>query len=302
MDIKTLLPFTDMTGQDIEQLQVKLWQLVSYQSKRYTLGDSSSLRIETAEELFTSVCFLLQLYQEKTHISWKKLLTLNNMDLLKQARLYAEEDIVQAKKLYTSIKHSSINIKNVFLTDTLDNIELFFKKYDVYLFAHKIPCAIDYPLAGPVPDNVYGVEYILQYLQRLIIENSFLRYYSVSELQNLFSVYMPEYKLSLLNLYEPVAVNSFGRWLLTHTSRPLNISYQEKKLLQKNLQNISLPELKTLSDTYAKDITEEMPLLYNGEDYLQHTIESLLPRLRAALDTKSLNGVFMSWLKLTTGK
>ena len=107
---------------------------------------------------------------------------------------------------------------------------------------------------------------------------------------------MPEYKLSLINFYEPVAVNSFGRWLLTHTSRPLNISHKDKTLLQKSLQDISLSELKVLSDTYAKDITKELPLLYDGEeDYLQHIIESMLPRLRAALDAKNLNGIFMSW-------
>ena len=296
MDAKTLLSFTDMTAQDMEQLQIKLWQLVSYQSKRYTLGDSSSLRIETAEELFTSVCFLLQLYQKKTNISWKKLLSLNNMELLKKARLYAEDDAAQAKKLYINIKQNLVNIKNVFLNDTLDNIALFFKKYDVYLFAHKIPCTIDYPLAWPVSDNVYGIEYILQYLQRLLIENSFLQNYPVSDLHHLFSVYMPEYKLSLINFYEPIAVNSFGRWLLTHTSRPLNISHKDKTLLQKSLQDISLSELKVLSDTYAKDITKELPLLYDGEeDYLQHIIESMLPRLRAALDAKNLNGIFMSW-------
>ena len=63
-----------LTPEETEQLQIKLWQLVAWQSQSYAAGDSSSLRIETAKELFASVCFLLQMYQTETHIPWQDLL------------------------------------------------------------------------------------------------------------------------------------------------------------------------------------------------------------------------------------
>ena len=301
MNTSALFPFIDplvddLSLQDTERLQIKLWQLVSYQSKRYTMGDSSSLRIETAEELFTSICFLLQLYQRESHIPWQKLLDADFKELLKESRSLAKVRISQAKSLYTKTQQSLPKIKNDFLKDTLTNIGIFFQKYDIYLFAHQIPCIIDYPLACPIPETLYGIEYILQYLQQLLIENHFLQCFSSRDLNCLLSVYMPDYESSLINLYEPVAINAWGHQLLVQTNSTLNISHQEKGLLQQRFQHLSSPELHHLAAVSAKKLTIELSLSTPIEtDYLQHTIDSLIPRLKVALNAQNLNGIFMSW-------
>jgi hypothetical protein len=301
MNTSALFPFTDPSAndlslQDTEQLQIKLWQLVSYQSKRYTMGDSSSLRIETAEELFTSICFLLQLYQIETHIPWQKLLDSNFKELLKESRSLVKARIAQAKSLYARTQQSLPKIKNDFLEDTLTNIGIFFQKYDIYFFAHQIPCIIDYPLACPVPETLYGIEYILQYLQQLLIENHFLQCFPSMDLNCLLSVYIPDYESSLINLYEPVAINAWGHQLLVQTNNTLNISHQEKVLLQQRFQHLSSPELHVIAAASAKKLASELSLSTPIEtDYLQHTIDSLIPRLKVALNAQNLNGIFMSW-------
>ena len=120
MNTSALFPFIDpstdtLSLQDTERLQIKLWQLVSYQSQRYTMGDSSSLRIETAEELFTSICFLLQLYQRETRTPWKKLLDSDFKELLKESHALVKARISQAKILYQDAQQSLPKVKNDFL-------------------------------------------------------------------------------------------------------------------------------------------------------------------------------------------
>jgi hypothetical protein len=217
-------------------------------------------------------------------------------ELLKESRSLAKVRISQAKSLYTRTQQSLPKIKNVFLEDTLTNIGIFFQKYDIYLFAHQIPCIIDYPLACPVPETLYGIEYILQYLQQLLIENHFLQCFPSMDLNCLLSVYIPGYESSLINLYEPVAINAWGHQLLAQTSTSLNINSQEKVRLQQRLQYHSSPELQALAATAAKDLANDFSLFTPIEtDYLQHTLDSLIPRLKVALNAQNLNGIFMSW-------
>ena len=65
-------------------------------------------------------------------------------------------------------------IRNVALRDTLENIGEFFKRYDYRSMAHEIPCSIDYPLCHQVEESTPGIDYIEEYLSRLLIEIEFL--------------------------------------------------------------------------------------------------------------------------------
>lgn len=46
----------------------------------------------------------------------------------------------------------------------------FFKRYDLWFFAHDIPCAIDYILDAPISEDLQGIDYIIAYLKALIAE------------------------------------------------------------------------------------------------------------------------------------
>jgi len=58
----------------------------------------------------------------------------------------------------------------LFYKDTLTNIDFFFKRYDYHFFAHEIP-DIFYQLNQPVPQELQGIEYVNEYLSRLLKEN-----------------------------------------------------------------------------------------------------------------------------------
>ena len=46
---------------DRNLIEIKIWKLLSDRIERYTMGDSTSVPIEIAEELLKSICFSLEL-------------------------------------------------------------------------------------------------------------------------------------------------------------------------------------------------------------------------------------------------
>ena len=50
----------NISDEEKEIIQIKLWELLGKVTERYTMGDSSSVPIEIAEELLKSICFLLK--------------------------------------------------------------------------------------------------------------------------------------------------------------------------------------------------------------------------------------------------
>ena len=65
---KSLLAFSDniqidkdICEEDRMLIEVKVWNLLGKRTERYTMGDSTSVPIEIAEELLNSICFSLEL-------------------------------------------------------------------------------------------------------------------------------------------------------------------------------------------------------------------------------------------------
>jgi hypothetical protein len=73
-----------------------------------------------------------------------------------------------------------------------------------------VPCDIDYQLCRPVPEDLLGVEYVNEYLRRVVLENDFLRRFPKEPVIKLLENYCPDYRGLLINLYEPVATNALG--------------------------------------------------------------------------------------------
>ena len=92
----------------------------------------------------------------------------------------------------------------------MQNLGLFFKRYDIYYEAHQIPCSIDYLLLNPVEEGIKGISYIEEYIRRIRIENSFISLFDFDIVIGLLQRGVPDYKENYLNLSEPVFINSLG--------------------------------------------------------------------------------------------
>ena len=137
---------------DLLAVQVRLWELLAKQTARYTMGDSSSIPIELANELLSSICFTLGVDLSNPD-TLKSLLNDDLEELFKIGLSSIKQKIDIGKQLWEEAWFSIPAIENISLRDTLNGIGNFFKRYDYRYFAHTIPCDIDYQLCNPVPDT-----------------------------------------------------------------------------------------------------------------------------------------------------
>ena len=138
-----------------------------------------------------------------------------------------------ARSLWQAACLTLPGIENQSLLDTMKSIGGFFKKYDCRFFAHQIPCDIDYQLCRPAPDSLMGVDYVIEYLRRICVENDLLRRFDPALTVRLLDLYCPDYKGLLINLYEPVAANALGLALTGGDIRKLEVSEGERERLRR---------------------------------------------------------------------
>ena len=277
--------------EEAELVEAKLYALLERQVGMYTGGDSSSVREETAQALLRSAWFTLQ----KSGAPPRELLTadFNELMLKGQRRLSFDKSVAQS--LWQTACTEAPELASVSLRDTLRGIGVFFRRYDLRYFARDIPCDIDYQLCLPVPEETPGVDYIAEYLRRLITENRLLRAFDPRREDALLETARPSYQQLLVNLCEPVFANALALTLIGKTPQALSVSKSDRealallfeplpksaavKLLREG--SLELCKLIGLSDPYS-------------EDYFAEIAEGMYPRIETALGHGGLEGVFIT--------
>jgi hypothetical protein len=285
-----------LTEEDVRGIQIKLWNLLAERTQRYTMGESSSVSVETAEELWKSICFSIGLYLKM--VGGQSVLLLKTAQLpqlLRASWTEIEAQVEKAKVCLQRVRDGAPDIVNRSYRDTLIGMEAFFKKYDYRFFAHEIPGDIDYQLCHAVPQELQGIEYINEYLRRLSIENDFCGYFERGTMIALLESYCKDYQGLLINLYEPVAVNALGLALLGGDILALEITDRDRSKLLSRLTGYTktevLEELKRAAEVlcYRLQIGDAQ-----ARDYLQSTATELFPRIKAAMPKNRLDGIFLS--------
>ena len=195
----TLAPEASVSPADAEELYLLLDERI----RRYTMGDSTSVPVDTARRLLESILYCLDLNRRfpaqdvpqgtPLHVRWRA-----GVD---QAKRIA----ARAKLLLKQAQRTPPPLVNTAYCDTLEALPAFFAGYDADFFAQEIPCSFDYPLCQPVSESLLGAEYILEYLRKLLAENTLLRAFSQDALRALYVRYYVDYADLLVNLCLPAA-------------------------------------------------------------------------------------------------
>ena len=277
-------------------IQTKLWQLLARRTELYTMGDSSSVRIETAQELLQSINFCLEIYLKQSGNTKKLFVTADLEELFALGQKAIEKQIDLGKMLYNKACLTAPKIENTSYTDTLRSIGGCFKRYDYRFFAHHIPCDIDYQLCHAVKESLQGIEYINQYLGRIIIENDFVRSFEKNRVESLLKSHCSDYIGLLINIYEPVAANAVGLALLREDVKGLCIAASDSERLTKLFEPLSATPAKTALNEAANRVCTELGISDpSSVRYLRKTAEELYPRIEAALGRGSLDGIFLGF-------
>ena len=293
-------PFLPEGESDAELLaaQIKLWELLGRQVKSYTMGDSSSVRVETAQELLSSVCFTLGVELDGNPQTLKRLLAPGLDSRLADGVTAIEKKIETGKRLWQAACLSAPKIENLSLRDTLRSIGGFWRRYDHRYFAHQIPCDIDYQLCRPVPETVLGIDYINEYLHRILIEHDFLGRFDSKACIRLLEAYCPDYRGLLINLYEPVATNAVGLAMLGGDIRGLDIAQSQRARIAAILRPLpkarSIEALQSAASAACSALEIREP---RARLYARKLAAALYPRIEAALPAGNLDGIFLTVTK-----
>jgi len=300
MSLLTFLENTQIAKNICEEdrllIEVKVWSFLGKHTERYTMGDSSSIPIETAEELLNSICFSLGLELRGSMNISEILIEEDINDLLKASWRKIDSLMEDGKKLLEAVRKSSPNIENIAYIDTLNEIGKSFNKYNYRFLAHRINCSIDYQLSNPISENLQGIEYINEYLKALFIENEFCIRFDKDNIRYILNSYCPDYKGLLINIYEPILTNAIGLDILGQDILTLEISAVQRETLLRIFRNLSETEILVKLRSSVKRVCDTLGIVDNKNiEYIQKTAVDIYPRIEVGLSTGNIENVFLSF-------
>lgn len=274
-----------------EAFRADTLSLLTERAARYTMGDSTSVPIETAERLLSGILYCIRLHLDTSP---------DDAGARPSPRALYEAGIRDAKKtqkrcllLLRQAELAPPPVENAGYLDTLAAIRSYLRYYDAENFADEIPADIVYPLACPVPETLRGPSYAAAYLRGLLCENALLRRFPRETLSPLLTRCYGDYIGLLVNLYTPVAEACAGRALAGLPPDPLFLPRNARQAVLLRLRQAEEAEARRLLIDAAEAACAALGLVGARERaYLADCALSLLPRIRACAEINEADGIF----------
>ena len=261
--------------------QVKLLELLRLQTERYTMGQSTSVRTDTAQMLLRSIGFSLdQLHQAQPE---RDLLREPPDALLREAAEVVRRQTARTRLQYRRACRCLYQEENLSLWETLRGINGFFHDYDPRFFAAEVPCYIDYQLDQPVPDDLVGVAWLRDYLDRLLTEDSILRRFQPDAVRRVLAASSPDHRELLVNLYGMVVDAALGVTMAEGDLFALDITAAGQAALTARLAPLTASARRLLLERAGETLARRLELPAGASGYLRETALALSPRVEAVL-------------------
>lgn len=135
-DLTSLFP--SLSPEDTLCAQEALWGLLKQQARLYYAPDSTSLPAETAAALAESILLTLGAGRNPA-----VLLSTDLHTDFRQGQRRLSQKLMLSQHLLQTALASRPHIENRSLSDTLNSLKSFSKRWDFHFFAQEIPCDID---------------------------------------------------------------------------------------------------------------------------------------------------------------
>ncbi|NLL07152.1 MAG: hypothetical protein GX270_15540 [Clostridiaceae bacterium] len=282
----------------LEDIQMQSVKLLVRQTQRYNSGDSSSVRVEVAQSIFQSALYSIGVYLKSlpdTDMGLSEIINTPLEELHKKGRKLIEKKINIARHLLHLVQQERIETENIAYRDTIDKgLSEFFSAYDADFSAHDTACSIDYPLNIDKMEMV-GIEYILDYLQKLYWENKFCKKFSSNDIACVMRGYDEKYTDLLVNIFRIVFTNTLGCTLLGKSAEGPKIDCMDREKLQHKLQYLSQDQLYEVLEAASIKLCKQFDLTNDFfQNYISQTIRDICERLNNALENGRLESIFVS--------
>lgn len=292
----------------ITRIQQQIILLLKELILKYTNGKSTSVKVETAENIQNSILYTIDIKlasysnpEESLSIITKD----NNLKkIYKEGVEILERTFKETENLYRYVKSNKLNVPLEVYNTSIDvALLMFFANYDINYNAHNTMTFLDYPL---VFDNmkVQGVLYIKNYLETFKMETLFCKYYSIKDIKNLLEnyghVYNVDYKQTPINIFEIVLTNSIFSAILSDNITNLNISITQYEILHEILTQSTPDETKAVINEAVNKIIEKLMIKDNNLiNYIQQYKPFLLARLLNSIENDCLQNIIITDIRET---
>lgn len=287
------------TVSEFESIQLQSIKLLAKQTERFTGGESSSVKVETAENIMHSILYCIGFYLRSfpdINMSIEALKQKTLLELYRSGKQMMRERMGNANKLLYAIQHDGFVTDNQAYNDTIQNgIPDFFSAYDIDLAAHDTPGSIDYPLSNDQM-NLVGIEYIYSYLQKLFLENQFCNLFPMYDIECLLRSYDEHYQDLLINIFGLVLTNAIGSVLAKKNAFQLKIEPLDRQYLRQKLLNLPKAKLDTMLQDAATKLCQQLNISNRVlQDHIAATLLDLSARVTNALEINQLESIFISF-------
>ena len=280
---------------DAGDMRRQCLKLASKLAQRLTFGASSSIKEETAKGLLKSIFYCLS-RRLKTMETGGALGALRDgvEHVWQEGRELTYGDVKRAQGVLALLRASSVNTENMAYNDTLgEGLEAFFGAYDPLFAAHETPGMIDYFLCIELP-KLAGAEFMLAYIERLSLENSFCARFGGS-VEALLRSADPYWRELNVNIFELVLTNAIGRVLCGRDVFGLDISKEDRQRLNKALAPMSARRLKAELCMASQRVCAQTGASEALAAYALAAAGRLSARVHFALQTDALDGTFIEF-------
>lgn len=298
--LKSLLDQANMSGMlsdtQLEKIQFDCLSLLAKQTERYNSGGSSSIRVEAAQSLLTSIMFTIGVWL-KTYPNPDEAVAAIQKDgiyaLYQNGRESIDRLIKSTKILHSSIIGNLVQTENVFYRSTIvDGIKGFFKLYYPEFAAQEIHITADYPVHH-LMEGLAGIEFIQKYLECIYYENLFCAQFSAEDVHHLLCGYDEHYEQLLINIYEPVLSAAIGCLLSGGDVRRLEMVPSSIQILNDLFRGKRRTEIEGILREAVGQLSALMELTEPVKRYLRGSLPQIAAAIENAVPLQTLDRVFI---------
>ncbi len=177
-------------------------RLVTHVANIYCMGESSSISNCEAQELATSVVYVLGIASATADEAASVLDVDDPIALWHSGLDVLDAQMDMALDVWRRIVAIMPPIRNVALRDTLASLGDLKMLYDTRFAAHVVPCDIDYQLSEPVDPQLMGLDYVEAWLEQLLEETRWIVQFDTGSCIAVLERACPDYRGLHVNLYD----------------------------------------------------------------------------------------------------
>ena len=287
-----------ITEEDILNLQMQILQLLDEIVYKYNGLDSSSIRKEILEDIANSNIYTISIYLKtfkNPDEAVKEIKEKGLKNIYYSGRKKIDRMLNVIRVIYIKVKQNMLEIENDTYHDTIiGGIQGFLKVYDPDFKAQDMKITADYPLYNNLIGKLDGVEFIVEYLNSIYLENIFCKKFSEEKIKYLLYGYSHDYKELIINVFEIILLEVIACKLAKRDIQDLSISKVELNEIYLMFEDKDKVEIENIMNKIYKEICNE--LILDNEElqiYIKKNLNYIIGLITSAIENNTLDKIFI---------